>query len=271
MAVFIPSDLFADQPMKSHNPLAAALPMLPHAPQNEPVAAQQENQKPVTSSANSQDSATVSPAPVVQPAESPYKPAEQIRFILSNPFQYLGILFNTLIKSGNLYLVSMVGLFGWIDTQVPDGLAYLILMILMILALLSPEPGIRIGIGNKLILSAIFLITFVLIETALYLYCNLVGSPQIIAVQGRYFIAISPLLFLLLYNNQLTGKIHRWLDDKPDHKKNKKGARKINLGSFHETEPPLLKVFPLMALIFGIITLIWSVFLILDRFYVLTL
>jgi hypothetical protein len=269
-AGFIPSDLFGDHPSKSHNPLAEALPMLPHAPQNDGVPAQQQDQKSGSAASDGQDSSNVSTQPAFQTVPNPFKPAEQISFILGNPFQYLGILYETILKSGNLYVVSLIGLFGWIDTQVPDGLAYMYLLVLVLLSLLSPEPGIRMGIVKKLILSAIFLLTFVLIETALYLYCNPVGSPTIIAVQGRYFIAISPLLFLIFYNHQVTDRIREWAGEKSDHKKSRKVVRKSSQSASPEVESLLVKVFPLVALLFATIVLVWSVFLVLDRFYVLS-
>lgn len=249
----IPSDLFAENSPSSHNPLAMALPMLPHAPQNPQAPAQEEGKS------------------AVNPVASPFNPGEQKNFILSNPVAYLGILFETVVESSNLYMVSIVGLFGWIDTQLPDGVAFLYLFFLLLLALLSPVPEISIGWKEKAILLGTFLITFVLIETALYLYCNPVGVSPITAVQGRYFIAISPMLLLLFYNNKLHELLFRKVNHKSNSLKIKKSKAKNDPDPFSVSEFRFIKLLPLFAIIFAIFTLIWSVFLILDRFYILSL
>lgn len=226
------------------------------------------------------DTVTQTTAAVAQPVSNPYNPAGQIRFILSNPLEYTGILFETLLKSGNLYIVSFIGLFGWIDTQVPDALAYIYLLALILLALASPAAGFRIGLRSKLLMAGVFAAIFVLIQTALYLYCNPVGSPYIIAVQGRYFIAAAPILFLLFYNR----KFLQWSGNfktkpvpagKELHPAKKKITQSRNSRDRKQLPDPEKELRMGMAIslavfLFGILTLAWSVYLILDRFYVLS-
>ncbi|MCX6278053.1 MAG: DUF2142 domain-containing protein [Bacteroidetes bacterium] len=271
LAGFVSADLFSGQLTTNDKTLAMALPPPPQTRQNQPARSQPETKPVGNPSETNQNTAADSTQTVTQPVASPFNPAEQKNFIIKNPITYIGIIFNTIIKSGNLYLISIIGLFGWIDTQVPEALAYIYLTILLILSLLSPSPGIHFGIVKKLILFGTLLLTFALIETAMYLYCNPVGSSSIIAVQGRYFIAISPLLFLLFYNNSVSRLLVLTPNNSQSEMKRKKVVRKKSSEQNSERESLLEKIFPLASVLFAIIALMWSVCLILDRFYILTM
>ncbi|HNY03136.1 MAG TPA: DUF2142 domain-containing protein, partial [Bacteroidales bacterium] len=131
-------------------------------------------------------------------AINPIDPAGQKKFILEHPARFIGILYNTLGHSLDLYLTSLVGLFGWIDTPLPPWAAYLYVTGMVLLALSLPVRGMR--LYHKMLLAGIFITGYVLVETALYVYCNPVGCDPITAIQGRYFIALAPLFFLLLGN-----------------------------------------------------------------------
>ncbi len=271
LAGFVSTGMFDSKSSHAGKTLAMALPPLPKASQNQQARSQPETNPGGNPSGTNSNTAADSAQTATQPAASPFNPAEQKNFILRNPITYIGIIFNTVIKSGNLYMVSIIGLFGWIDTQVPEALAYLYLTILLILSLLSPSPGIHIGIVKKLIILGTLLITFSLIETAMYLYCNPVGSSSIIAVQGRYFIAVSPLLFLLFYNNNISRLLLRTPHKSHSEVNRKKVVRKKSCERNSEGDSLLEKIFPLASVLFGIIALMWSVYLILDRFYILTM
>ena len=268
VAACVPFDLFAGQAPLSHNALAMALPMLPHAPQNQPSVSQSDQNTDNPQNTNQQ---TPAAQPAATPPSSPFNPSAQKDFILANPVSYLGIISATLSKSFNLYVVSTIGLFGWIDTQVPDGLAYTYWVVLIFLSLFSSTITVTIDWRKKLVLLATFLLAFFLIETALYLYCNPVASPSIIAVQGRYFIALLPLLLLLFYYPGLAGVFARKKGTTTGQLKAKKQAVRQAADKPDQYESAFIKLFPLIALLFGILTLTWSVYLILDRFYILTI
>ncbi len=240
----LPEDYFPDRTGGRYPRMAFALPLLPHddAPDNPAVTGAQNI------------------------AQNPIDPMGQVKFILTNPVEYAGILLRTLRESGNLYVVSVIGLFGWIDTQVPDLIAYLYLLLLIILALLTPVKGIVINRKQKAILFLTFLICYLLIETALYLYCNPIGSPKIIAVQGRYFIAVLPMLLTLFYHSGGDRILFRSGSTVKSLKK-RSAARPLseNLSIAAENQ----SVYPVLVTLYGILVLLWSLFLIIDRFFVL--
>lgn len=242
----LPDDYFPDRPGTQYPRMAFALPLLPHDKAPESPA--------VTGAQNI--------------AQNPIDPMGQVKFILTNPFEYTGVLLRTLRESGNLYVVSIVGLFGWIDTQVPGPVAYLYLLLLIILALITPVKGITITLKQKAILFVTFLVCYLLIETALYLYCNPVGSPKIIAVQGRYFIGILPVLLMMFYHSEGDRNLfRRGYNFKSEKKRSPARPHKANI--FIATEN--LSVYTALLTLYGILVLLWSLYLIIDRFFVLQL
>jgi uncharacterized membrane protein len=129
---------------------------------------------------------------------------EQERFILNNPIQYMGIVFNSVfISQRAFHLDSFIGILGWLNKPLPKWHINFYLWILLITALLLSHNDIKIVLTNKLIISSIFIVGVIFIETGLYLTWSPVGQDYIQDVQGRYFIPYAPLFFLLLYNTSL--------------------------------------------------------------------
>jgi hypothetical protein len=115
----------------------------------------------------------------------------------------------------------------------------------------------------------VFLAGFLLIETAMYLYCNPVGCNLITAVQGRYFIAFGPLLFILFYNNI----VDKALDNALLSSKHKPIAGKRNQKKRTDvktivTEQLYTKTLPWFAITFGSFALMYSLYRIMARFYI---
>lgn len=246
-------------------PQPSLLPQLPHDPQppkqqNPPASSNQ----PETQAQQNQ------PTQQAQPTTyNPFDPPGQKKFILDNPVRYIGIIFDTFGKFIGLYQISFIGLFGWVDTPLPPFIVYTYLIMLMIIALSSPAKGIKIDFMKKGILLCVFLAGFVLVETAMYVYCNLVGSNTITAVQGRYFIAFGPLLFILFYNNIVDKALDNALlssKDKPiAGKRNQKRRTDVKT---NVAEHLYTKTLPWFVIAFGSFALIYSLYLIMARFYI---
>ncbi|MCK9423309.1 MAG: DUF2142 domain-containing protein [Bacteroidales bacterium] len=204
-----------------------------------------------------------------QAPASPYNPPAQKKYILDNPIRFIEILIDTVNKFIGLYFIAFVGLFGWVDTPLPIPLVYLFLFLLIIISLSDAVPGITINFLKKCILLTIFLTSFVFVETAMYVFCNPVGYKLIQAVQGRYFIALSPLLFIILYNNTVKKFLNRALTPSSDtslkdkrNKKRKSVVQTTNDGQLYA------KSLPWLVIGFGIFALIYSLYTILFRFYI---
>lgn len=246
------------------------LAMLPHAPEGFHGAQEGETAAQAASQAADQPQ-PADAAPVgTQPPVNPIQPEMQKKFILDDPARYTGILLSTLKASAGLYLTSFVGLFGWIDTPLPVSVSYLYLVVLLLASLFGIGAGRCIGLPGKLILAAVFITGFVLVETALYVYCNPVGSDPIIAVQGRYFIALGPLVFLLLANRFLPSRAA--VSSAPAQVRT--SGKKSTQAAGRQTASPFLsslsRSIPWISMAAAIMAFAWSVAAILERFYVIT-
>lgn len=131
-------------------------------------------------------------------------PGKQVSFILSYPVKFLEIMVNTFMREGRGYLEQFIGILGWLDTKLPGFIINSYLAVLCVIALIENRKNIRISIKDKLILFCTSVICIVLVFLAMYIGWSRVGYNFIEGVQGRYFIPISPVIFLLLYNKKIT-------------------------------------------------------------------
>jgi len=197
--------------------------------------------------------------------------SEQKSFILNNPFQYMGILLNSLfISQKTAHLNSFVGKLGWLNKPLPKWHINFYLLILIITALLLVSNDIKIGLTNKLIIASIFIVGVILIETGLYLTWNPVGQDYIQDVQGRYFIPYAPLFLLLLYNASL-GKnlsmIFTSRKQKPVKTKNKLITKPDSVAQ-NNRQITIYNSFYLLIVCFSVISLLSAVDVVLTGYYV---
>lgn len=120
----------------------------------------------------------------------------QAAFLIAQPMAFPSILWGNLRTDAARYLVEMVGMIGWLAMPLPPT-AYLLSLLGMTLAILIRRPGEPelprlAGIWQLLLVAG----GIALVALALHLTWNVVGSPVILGVQGRYFLPLLPLLLL---------------------------------------------------------------------------
>ncbi len=224
-----------------------------------------------TETAPEQASTAQDPGAVVsdRSAKNLYNAREQKDFILSNPVRYLEIMITTIIKYTGLYLTSFVGLFGWNDTGMPAFMVFLYLLLVFIAVAIDRNGSIRIRWPQKLILFAIFLVCLAIIETGLYLYSNLVGANYIIGVQGRYFIPLAPLLLLMFYTSGPAGFLHlRFSKTDPESRKGKNPPKKPVKQESQGFSRFQIHYLPWLLLPVVLFELIYALFMVINRFYI---
>ncbi len=121
----------------------------------------------------------------------------QIAYILGDPFRFPYVLINTFIKSGLSYQYLFVGNF-WLDVPLPIWWLGFYLITIIPVALFDKDM-INIIRKQKLISAVTFFLNFLSACALVYITWTPVGQNVIDGIQGRYFIPIFPLLFLLLY------------------------------------------------------------------------
>ena len=125
--------------------------------------------------------------------------AAQIDFILSRPGRYLVILFYTIGNKFEVIAREVIGVFGWLDTLLPTWFYIISYAAIGAVSLVDQIPDIKLRLYSKfIILVAISAGTF-LVFTGLYIKWTSVGSALITGVQGRMFIPLFFLFWLLLY------------------------------------------------------------------------
>jgi hypothetical protein len=123
-------------------------------------------------------------------------PADQLAFMLAAPLQYLQVLATSILDRLPVYVLGVIGRFGWNAILLPIP-AYLLACGVVALALVAPiDPLWRPKPLQRAWWLAIGLGTWVLVETALYLTGTPLGADYIQGTQGRYFLPFLPLLAL---------------------------------------------------------------------------
>jgi hypothetical protein len=197
--------------------------------------------------------------------------SEQKRFILNNPIQYMGILFNSLfISQKTAHLNSFVGKLGWLNKPLPKWHINFYLLILIITALLFVSTDIKIGLTHKIIILSMFIAGVILIETGLYLTWNPVGQDYIQDVQGRYFIPYAPLFLLLLYNTYLGKYLSMILTPRKQKPLKTKSKLLTKPGSLVQNNRQIVlsNSFYLLIVCFSVTSLLSAVYVVLIGYYV---
>lgn len=125
-------------------------------------------------------------------------------FIMSHPVEYMSMIIRNLSDHHIYYLSGFVGTLGWLDTKLSPLFVFLYLIILSLTATFDGKKDMALGAKNKL-LSCAVAAGFTALLLTMFLYATEAGSNDIVRIQGRYFIPISPLIFLILNNSKVSG------------------------------------------------------------------
>jgi len=147
-------------------------------------------------------SAVVKPIFVQYRGDVVIDPDAQLSFILWNPFEFLAIAIWSYIKLSGYYFVTFFGQLTWLDLFVPRWLTIFLFAALLMISVFDKGAVGRIPPRNKLVFAAIVSGTALIISVLLYLSWSPVGADRVAGIQGRYFIPVAPLFFILLYNQK---------------------------------------------------------------------
>lgn len=127
-------------------------------------------------------------------------PGEQLAAVIADPAGYAGVVARTLFASDapGATLKMFFGVGGWTNIPLAPPL-YAMLIMAFLLVLLSGEkaPAAMRSLAGRSILGGVFLATALAILTLVYFQWNGVGAATIEGFQGRYLIAVAPMLLAL--------------------------------------------------------------------------
>jgi uncharacterized membrane protein len=145
----------------------------------------------------------ISPNPGLE-ASGGVNAVEQVRYIISHPFAFAGIILANPLTFGTAYLTQWAGVYGYDYGSVPL-LTYVFLAVAVILAL-SLNNDSRPNRRTRVSLLFVFLLCYFFTLLSLYLTFTAVGEKFVYGVQGRYFIPILPLLLLAIHGLSSFGR-----------------------------------------------------------------
>jgi uncharacterized membrane protein len=127
---------------------------------------------------------------------------KQIDFITSNKKETLSIFAKSFSNEFSLMTSSYIGLLGWGDINLPKWFIYMMYLIIFSLVIVNweDESKYKLSFIGRSWLGLIVLALLVLIMLSQYLSWDLVGENKVYPLQGRYFISVFPLFFLIFSN-----------------------------------------------------------------------
>ncbi len=122
--------------------------------------------------------------------------AAQLAVILGDPFFYVRVLTTSVIERTPVYILQIVGRFGWNTILLP--LAAYPLAAVMITSALLGGGAPKVGVPTRAWWLLLAIGGAILVETALYLTGTPYAADYIQGTQGRYFIPFLPLGLLAI-------------------------------------------------------------------------
>jgi len=136
--------------------------------------------------------------------ETGVDPIGQVNFILTHLFQFIGIVFNNLIRYATVLIREYIGVMGYRYWAYPSILYILFPIMLVIVFIFDNSHSVRFSHKDRVIVLFTFILGIFVTYSSLYVMINPVGS-DLINRDGRYLIPLMPLFFLAIYpSKQIT-------------------------------------------------------------------
>ncbi len=145
---------------------------------------------------------------------APNDPEQKIQFIFQHPIEFSTIVWQDFFVHIFRYLHQFIGILGWagIDAPIPDGIWISYVLILIIYAVFTKLPNIKIAWWQKSGVLLVILAIIFLIYVSIFVTFVEAGKQTIYGIQGRYFYPVSFIFLFLLLNRkwQLPWQFKKW-------------------------------------------------------------
>ncbi|HNY02577.1 MAG TPA: DUF2142 domain-containing protein [Bacteroidales bacterium] len=197
------------------------------------------------------------------------RPGEQMHNITKDVPGYIRMIFHSaFVLHRHYFFNSFVGYLGWVDVELPELLTWIYFLFLFTAGLFLYEGKVRLNIPHRLLLAAMLFATFLVVETAMYLYATRPGRNEVFGVQGRYFIPMAPLVFMLFYNQLISTRLNLVFSlRRKEYRQAKPKGKPTILQEVQENEQLFNKFFYLALTCFTVFTLVYSIYITLVRYY----
>ena len=122
----------------------------------------------------------------------------QVKYIFSHDTYILRVFLRSLKESSEMYLPGYIGTFGWLDTHLSNWIIIAAYSVLLFVTIAEDNSSVRFTSRSRIILFAALFSLLATVIISQLLSWEFVGSGRVIVLQGRYFIPVFPLAFLLI-------------------------------------------------------------------------
>lgn len=138
--------------------------------------------------------------PTMNPIDTNVSTVEQVKYILTNPMDYICILLKDF--HNNFYVrIYQLNTVGWLTHTMNLLIPFtLVQMMIFTFSREEVEPNHSMSVLQIVIFSLAIIGSMILVVTALYLSWTPVRNQEILGVQGRYFIPIIPVMMIFARN-----------------------------------------------------------------------
>ena len=137
-------------------------------------------------------------------------PAEQMKFVIFAPFHFLYAVFDSYYGASGFvpHLEGMIFKVG--NGASFESWLYVLTFFGGLIFIKNTDEEVGLSFRQRAIMLTVFLMNFTLIYLALYLGWSKIGAEKVSGVQGRYFLAIVPLLIFTFYKAKFSFKF-QWV------------------------------------------------------------
>jgi uncharacterized membrane protein len=198
-----------------------------------------------------------------------FQPDVQMKVIFNDIPAYLTMIYKSGFEYFRTYLLkSFVGVLGYIDVEIPDLLTYSYLFLILFVAVAISSDKIKVSISQKTLFIVLLALSYIVIETAMWLYATRPGRDRVFGVQGRYFIPMAPLLFMLFYNRYISPKLNLLFSlRRKEYNVAKPKAKTVVLDEIQHKERLFDKYLLVTLILYCTFALIYSVYVTMIRYY----
>jgi len=134
-------------------------------------------------------------------------PGYTISDIIKSPFHIAAVLYSTIIQKGDFYLGSLVGInLGWFQTSIEWYMGVGFLAIIAAAFIMKDDEPQPIKPSGKIWIACLIFASAFLIMISMLVSWTPLEYTYIEGVQGRYFIPLLPLVFILVRSKYITAK-----------------------------------------------------------------
>ena len=132
---------------------------------------------------------------------------DQLDYILTHGIYIFNVFGKSLVESFDMYYSGYIGTFGWLQLKLSNWIIHLAYIITFGVAIIDKNEYSFNG-KQKGIIGIAALATILLILLSQHLTWGCVGGDRIVTIQGRYFIPVFPILYLLFSNRMQMLKVN---------------------------------------------------------------